>query len=359
MLTELFILAVLLLLAEGFIRAVAAVVDSDTTRPVSPYSFVVVALIFLTFGLHWVTEGHVAVYWRGGALLNRVGNPGFNIKVPVIETYAQVQITQQTDSVTRVSCGTKNGQTIWFERIEVVNQLDRAHVIDMVRNFTVNYDQPNIFAKVYHEVSQLCNKYTAEEIYIQEYERFDEAIMAALQSEIDRNTLGLTIKSVRVPKPTMPPEIMRNYEEKELERTKLAVVQQRKKRQLEEAEAKRQVEEAEAKKLAAVAVINAQREANVSLVQRESELKKEQKLREVQAVIDQKHADTQRSEADAKFYVQKKEAEGNALKHTPAYIELQRIGAMRGNNYVYFGPSIPAYMGALGIPLPPRNATTA
>lgn len=124
--------------------------------------------------LHQVPEGHVGVYWRGGALLKTITDPGnlhwtfshllaysfnlacfslfynsgFHLKLPLITQYEPVQVTLQTDQVILwsnlwrlrilplhsftlnfgilfflqvkdIPCGTKGGVMINFEKIEV------------------------------------------------------------------------------------------------------------------------------------------------------------------------------------------------------------------------------------------------
>lgn len=71
---------------------------------------------------------------------------------------------------------------IYFDRIEVVNLLSadsgeqcflcasttfvpRA-VLDIVRNYTVDYDAPLIYNKVHHEVNQFCSVHSLQEVYI-------------------------------------------------------------------------------------------------------------------------------------------------------------------------------------------------
>jgi regulator of protease activity HflC (stomatin/prohibitin superfamily) len=41
-----------------------------------------VAVIAMNSALHKVEEGHVAVYYRGGALLETLSHPGFHMKTP-------------------------------------------------------------------------------------------------------------------------------------------------------------------------------------------------------------------------------------------------------------------------------------
>ena len=61
-----------------------------------------------------VREGHVGVYWRGGALLNVITDPGYHFKLPFITSFAEVQTTVQTDRVTNIPCGTSGGVMITF-----------------------------------------------------------------------------------------------------------------------------------------------------------------------------------------------------------------------------------------------------
>ena len=51
------------------------------------------AAVVLQSGLHTVAEGHIAVYWRGGALLASLGGPGFHVKLPLVTTMAQLQVS--------------------------------------------------------------------------------------------------------------------------------------------------------------------------------------------------------------------------------------------------------------------------
>ena len=132
--------------------------------------------LFAPFAVHRVPEGHVAVYYRGGALLDRISGPGFHMLTPVrarafmrtrtcapqrnrssttaprrcLSTSttcrrpcrltrhaprcthcAQPAPPQQpcpASQVTDIPCGTSGGTVIQFDRIEVVNQLKREMV---------------------------------------------------------------------------------------------------------------------------------------------------------------------------------------------------------------------------------------
>ncbi len=83
---------------------------------------------------------------------------------PFLTTYRVIQTTLQTDEVKNVPCGTSGGVMIYFERIEVVNILHRNAVLDIVRNYTAEYDKPLIFDKVHHELNQFCSAHTLQEV---------------------------------------------------------------------------------------------------------------------------------------------------------------------------------------------------
>ncbi|XP_031410206.1 erlin-1-like [Meleagris gallopavo] len=82
-----------------------------------------VLVFFLYASIHRVEEGHLAVYYRGGALLTSPSGPGYHIMLPFITTFKSVQTTLQTDEVKNVPCGTSGGVMIYIDRIEVVNKL--------------------------------------------------------------------------------------------------------------------------------------------------------------------------------------------------------------------------------------------
>ena len=93
-------------------------------------------------------EGHVGIYFRGGAILNTISEPGWHTMIPFIDSFAPVQVTLQTDKVNDVPCGTSGGVNVVFEQIEVVNRLSKDLALETVKNYTVEYDKVWIFDKI-------------------------------------------------------------------------------------------------------------------------------------------------------------------------------------------------------------------
>jgi len=99
---------------------------------------------FMLFGLHQIPEGHIGVYWRNGALTDTTSDPGFQVMIPFITRVAPVQVTLQTDTVTDIPCGTSGGTTVYFDKIEVVNILDKNAAHNTIKLYGVNYDRTSI-----------------------------------------------------------------------------------------------------------------------------------------------------------------------------------------------------------------------
>jgi regulator of protease activity HflC (stomatin/prohibitin superfamily) len=51
--------------------------------------FFPLVLVFFN-GLHIVDEGHVGIYFRGGALLDSISEPGYNFKLPILTSFENV-----------------------------------------------------------------------------------------------------------------------------------------------------------------------------------------------------------------------------------------------------------------------------
>ena len=213
----------------------------------------------------------MGVYWRGGALLSEISYPGYNLKIPLITSVSEIQTTVQTDSITNIPCGASGGTMIYFDKVEVVNQLETKYVYQTIKNYTVDYDQTWIFDKIHHEINQFCSSHTLQEIYIDLFSTLDESLQEALQTDCDKYAPGIHIIAVRVTKPRIPEQIRRNYEQMEAEKTKLMIETQRQKVVEKNAETERKR-----------ATIQAQQEKDVSAIEMSKHLatqKAQQRLR--------------------------------------------------------------------------------
>ncbi|XP_077340949.1 erlin-2 isoform X2 [Lithobates pipiens] len=280
--------------------------------------------------IHKIEEGHIGVYYRGGALLTSTSGPGFHLMLPFITSFKSVQSTLQTDEVKNVPCGTSGGVMIYFDRIEVVNFLIPNAVYDIVKNYTADYDKALIFNKIHHELNQFCSVHTLQEVYIELFDQIDENLKLALQQDLNAMAPGLIIQAVRVTKPNIPETIRRNYELMESEKTKLLIAAQKQKVVEKEAETERKKAVIEAEKVAQV--------AEIKFGQKVMEKETEKTISEIE---DSAFLARMRAKADAEFYTSQKTAEANRLKLTPEYLQLMKYQAIAANSKIYFGNEIP------------------
>ncbi|XP_021372055.1 erlin-1-like [Mizuhopecten yessoensis] len=261
--------------------------------------------LLINLSIHKIDEGHVGVYYRGGALLSTVSDPGFHFMMPFLTSYRTVQTTLQTDQVKNVPCGTSGGVMIYFDRIEVVNKLDINAVYDIVRNYTADYDKTLIYNKVHHELNQFCSMNNLQEVYIDLFDQIDENLRVALQKDLITMAPGLTVQAVRVTKPKIPEQIRKNYEAMEAEKTKLLISIQKQKVVEKEAETERKK-----------AIIEAEKLAEVSRIQWEQKVTEKESQKRISQIEDLTHLAKEKAKSDAQFYAAEKEAQSNKVKES-------------------------------------------
>eukprot|EP01117_Protostelium_nocturnum_P011882 TRINITY_DN4339_c0_g1_i1.p1 TRINITY_DN4339_c0_g1~~TRINITY_DN4339_c0_g1_i1.p1 ORF type:complete len:277 (+),score=91.02 TRINITY_DN4339_c0_g1_i1:122-952(+) len=267
----------------------------------APYFVVLVVMVVCALNsIHSVEEGHVGVYWRGGALVKRISHPGWHLKVPFLDQFENVQTTLQTDKVTDIPCGTSGGVMIKIDRVEVVNRLKEDHVYMTIKNYTVYYDKIWIFDKIHHEINQFCSKHTLQEVYIDLFHTVDDRLQAALQESCNMWAPGIEIVAIRITKPRIPDSILKNYEQMEAEKTKLLVAQQTQKVVEKEAETEKMKATIEAEKSAAVSKIKME----------QSTMEKESQVR-IKKLEDDAYLANEKARADATYYSAAKAAEIN------------------------------------------------
>ncbi|KAI9091967.1 hypothetical protein K1719_027902 [Acacia pycnantha] len=268
--------------------------------------------------LHQVPEGHVGVYWRGGALLKTITKPGFHIKMPLITQYEPVQVTLQTYVVTDIPCATKGGVKINFEKIQVVNRLHIEYVYETLLNYGVHYDKTWIHDKIHHHINQFCTSHSLQQVYIDDFAKIGEKIKEALQVDCTRYALGIEIIGVHVTKPAIPDCIKRNFEQLEEERIKGLIAIERQK-----------VAEKEAETSKKMAISEAEENAKVSKIHMEQTLLEKEGSRRQQEIENQMYLQRERCRADANFYQATKEAEAEANRLKLAeYLKLKNVEAI-------------------------------
>jgi len=63
---------------------------------------VTILFFLISGGIHKIAEGHIGIYWRGGALMQSVTDPGYHFMLPLVTSYANIQVSVQTDRVENI-----------------------------------------------------------------------------------------------------------------------------------------------------------------------------------------------------------------------------------------------------------------
>jgi len=307
-------------------------------------SAIILAFVLLSsyLGIHQVPEGHIGVYWVGGKLLDEVSEPGLHTMIPYLTTHANIQVTSQTDTVTDIPCGTSGGSVIYFDKIEVVNMLQKDIAHQTIKDYGVNYDRTWIFDRIHHEINQFCSSHTLQEVYIDQFEKLDEALAKSLQTNCDLYKTGIHIIAIRVTKPRIPEAVRRNYEAIETAKTELLVQLEKEKVAKAEENINMMRATMQAQRESDVAVIQANKEANVSLINAQKEIKQKEAHKRSSEIEAEIELLKRKVETDAHFYQVTKMAEANKLLYTEEYLRSLLYQSLGNNTKIFFGEKIPS-----------------
>ena len=149
---------------------------------------------------HITPPRHVTVSVRLGKVLEVVSGPGLSWKTPLTASYDML-VEEQVDSVQMVECGTKDGITLVFPRIDVHNILPRGKAREMFLRFGHDYDQLTIFKNVKFFTGQICATMTAEEVFLTQFNALDEQLQELLVKYQKEKETGIDITKVKFYKP--------------------------------------------------------------------------------------------------------------------------------------------------------------
>jgi regulator of protease activity HflC (stomatin/prohibitin superfamily) len=363
---------------------------------VAPVKVACLAILFGSFffitPIHMIEEGHVGVVYRFKALSKTMLKPGLNFVAPIDEVF-QIQVTQQTDSVLEVFCGTKDGVPLTFPRIEVVNQLAIEEVYNVVQQYGVYYDQPLIFAKIQYEMNQHCSKHTVNEVHIDTFDQLDEMLTRILQESLDKYAKGVRIHAVRLTKATLPQNIAAEYEKIVQGNMELLALRTKQEKEMAMlyAESNRTVALLEANRTRALARLDSEKQQEVERIRIDTEVKEaqlratqrheflrieSQRIQELASIAAKIEITNATMQADltaqrarllvreAELEIERKEilmeherqvkyAEAQAMLLTPNYVAIEMSRHLASNTKVYWGEKLPSMnVGVLPMAIP-------
>jgi len=91
--------------------------------------------------------------------------------------------------------------------------------------FSIRFSKLNLYCYILrsHEINQFCSKHTLQEVFIDHFDSLDEQLAEALTIGASKWAPGIEIISLRVTKPKIPDNLMKNYEQIEAQKTALQI----------------------------------------------------------------------------------------------------------------------------------------
>ena len=102
----------------------------------------------LVHSYHKINEGYVGIYFRHGAIQDRVSGPGVHLMRPFIDDYMEVKIRPEKHTMDPVKAITKDGITNTFREINVITTVTQANLIFMAKKFGVDFKQSLVYDRI-------------------------------------------------------------------------------------------------------------------------------------------------------------------------------------------------------------------
>lgn len=223
----------------------------------------------------------------------------------------------------------------------MVNQLDPKKAHSTIKRFGVHYDKTFIFEKVAHEVNQFCSQATLHEVYISKFSTLDEELASALQETCNKFDTGVSVVSIRVTKPRIPDSVRRNYEEVERATSELLVAAREQEVTRKKEETERMKMNIAAKRDAEIAIIQAEREANVTVINTRQRIAVKEAEQKIAEINNQMETSRQKASADSLYYSISREAEAMQKRLTEPFLRYILFTSLANSTKIYFGEKIP------------------
>lgn len=230
-----------------------------------------------------------------------------------------IEVRPQSDEVKMVECISKEGLPLFFEQIEVGNQLEEKYVFDVISKYGTNYDKYLVTNLVRHQINVICSSLSYQDIWIDKFNDLDDQLKEFIQNENNKLYTGLRINFVRLSKPVVPGSIS----EKHLDLANQFIIK---------------------KIIAEESTSNQLRKENEILLEKKKielkmlELNAEAKNTEIQnqISISKAIADNKKNELEVQNMA-------NLFK-IPGYAEFKYASEMAKNTKVFYGTEIPKYI---------------
>lgn len=288
-----------------------------------------------------IPQGYVGVW----SYLNKIQDDlvqDFTVYNPITSNIQLVKIIQDNDYVNNVKCISKEGIYLMIPQIEIANKIKKEHVIDIIKNYGIDYDKKLVVRPIAQFIRELCAERTIDEIVITDFHLLDNLLKTEIQRQVDEIDSGITIDYVRITSVDFPDDIRNLRLEKEKEKNNKGIQEEAMK-----------TEQVKKNKEAMVAKLDNEIRMENSRVDNERLLQninadRQRKTIENIMVIETTQTNVQkiRLEAEAQAYKMTTEYEGIKLLYSvKEYANVKKMETIGPNtDVIYYNDQLPLFM---------------
>ena len=276
---------------------------------------------------HKIMEGEVGIYFRGGALQEKVNNPGIHFTMPFITDIERIKVRPRTDTMKPITTVTKDGIQNTFNNVQVISDVQSGKVVALVKKYGLEFHKTLVFDRIEEEIRIFCATNTIDDVYNTKFLDIVENVTISIKETISKlGEGGIKIHHLTIPKPDIPPDIARNYKEVKVQWTEQLVATQQQKTE----KIKKDTEQIKA-------IADAERTKKVQEIDIKKQILRKEGDQRISALNNGIEYDKQKSKADVENYSKKKLAEANnALFNNTGYIRLEMAKALSQNTKFFF-----------------------
>jgi len=268
----------------------------------------------------------VGIYYRHGALKNRINEPGVHFMMPFVETFVEVQVRPETEQLDRVLAITKDGIENTFREITVITTIRKDKLFDMVKKYGPEFKRTLVYDRIKEDLRIFCANNTIDDVYNTKFLQIVEDVKNNVKDSITRLAEdGIEILNLVIPKPEIPPDIAHNYKQVKVQWTEQLVATQQQ---------KTEAIKKETQQLKAVADANREKAVlEIKIQERILEVEGNKNVSEINNEILQA---AENNKADIEKYKLEKQAEANQALFSDTYVKLNLAQSLTNNTKFYF-----------------------
>ena len=108
--------------------------------------------------------GHLGLYYKNGALLEEVTEPGVHWAQPFVTDFVQIKVVPETEVMRPLVCTTRDGVRNVFRDVQVISSLRKDQVLDLVRRFSPKLKVILVYDRVSEAIQVFCANHSIDEV---------------------------------------------------------------------------------------------------------------------------------------------------------------------------------------------------